>query len=80
MTKTVAKEVGKHNIRVNLIAPGVMEAGLSQSLPAHRLEDYLKHCGMKRLGKVSEIANVVVWFALHNEYVSGQSIVVDGAL
>ena len=35
---------------------------------------------MKRVGKVSEIANVVVWFALHNEYVTGQSIVVDGAL
>jgi len=80
MVKTVAKEVGAHNIRVNLVAPGVIEAGLSRSIPPDRLADYLKHCGMKRVGKVSEIANVVVWFALHNEYVTGQSIVVDGAL
>jgi 3-oxoacyl-[acyl-carrier protein] reductase len=80
MTMAMAKELGPNKIRVNLVAPGLMNDGASKSFPDDKLQEYLKHCGLKRLGNVPEIANVVAWFALHNTYVTGQSIVVDGAL
>lgn len=80
MTQSMAKELGKDQIRVNLVAPGLLEAGVSQTLPPELHKEYLKHCGMKRFGRASEIAAVVVWLALQNTYVTGQSIVVDGAL
>jgi NAD(P)-dependent dehydrogenase (short-subunit alcohol dehydrogenase family) len=80
MTMAMAKEFGASNIRINLIAPGLMDAGASRFVPDEELQDYLKHCGLKRVARVDEIANVVAWFALHNTYVTGQSIVVDGAL
>ena len=80
MTQTMAKELGPHNIRVNLVAPGVMEEGVSQTLPEHLQQEYVKHCGLRRLAKVPEIASVVAWLARHNTYVTAQTILVDGAL
>jgi 3-oxoacyl-[acyl-carrier protein] reductase len=80
MAMAMAKELGPNNIRVNLVAPGLMNDGASKNFPDDELQEYLKHCGLKRLGNVPEVANVVAWFALHNTYVTGQSIVVDGAL
>ena len=80
MTQSMAKEFGKDNIRVNLVAPGVMEAGISRTLPPRLLEDYVKHCGSKRVGRLAEVAEVVAWLACDNTYITGQTIVVDGAL
>lgn len=80
LARSMAKEFGKCNIRVNLVAPGVMEAGLSRSLPENLLAEYRKHCGLKRVGRLDEIASVIAWLALENTYVTGQTLVVDGAL
>jgi NAD(P)-dependent dehydrogenase (short-subunit alcohol dehydrogenase family) len=80
MAQTAAKEAGGDNVRINVIAPGVMEAGVSRALPPEILAEYVKHCGLKRTGKLTEIAAVIAWFALHNTYVTGQTILVDGAL
>lgn len=80
MTQSMAKELGGHGIRVNLVAPGILEAGLSKILPDDLLKEYLKHCGLKRLGRLSEIAAVIAWFAQRNTYVTGQTILADGGL
>jgi NAD(P)-dependent dehydrogenase (short-subunit alcohol dehydrogenase family) len=80
MARAMAKEVGRDNICVNVIEPGILEAGVSRTLPPPLLEDYQKHCALKRVGRMEEVANVVVWFARHNTYVTGQNILVDGAL
>lgn len=80
MARAMSKEVGPDNIRVNVIEPGILEAGVSRSLPGTLREEYEKHCALKRVGTMSEIANVVTWFAQHNTYVTGQNILVDGAL
>ncbi len=80
MARAMSKEVGPDNIRVNVIEPGILEAGVSRSLPQGLREEYEKHCALKRVGTMSEIANVVAWFARNNTYVSGQNILVDGAL
>jgi len=80
MTAAMAKELGRDRIRVNLVAPGILESGMSHVLPEDLRQEYLKHCGLRRFGCLTEIAAWVVWLALRNTYVSGQTILVDGAL
>lgn len=80
MVKAMAKELGPHGIRVNSVAPGVLERGLSRVLPDDLRAEYLKHCGLKRLGRIEEVASLMTWLATENTFVTGQTIVVDGAL
>ena len=80
MVMAMAKELGPQNIRVNSVAPGVLDGGLSRVLPDDLRNEYLKHCGLKRFGRVEEVASLVAWLATENTFVSGRSIVVDGAL
>jgi 3-oxoacyl-[acyl-carrier protein] reductase len=80
MAKAMAKELGKHNIRVNTVAPGVLDGGLSRALPDALRREYVKHCGLKRLGRLGEVASLVGWLATENTLITGQTIVVDGAL
>jgi 3-oxoacyl-[acyl-carrier protein] reductase len=80
MVKAMAKELGPYNIRVNTVAPGVLDGGLSRVLPDNLRREYLKHCGLKRLGRLDEVASVAAWLALDNTLVTAQTIVVDGAL
>ena len=80
MAKAMAKELGASNIRVNTVAPGVLDGGLSRVLPDDLRREYLKHCGLRRLGRVEEVASLVAWLATENTLISGQTIVVDGGL
>jgi NAD(P)-dependent dehydrogenase (short-subunit alcohol dehydrogenase family) len=80
MVKAMAKELGPHNIRVNTVAPGVLDGGLSRVLPDDLRREYLKHCGLKRLGRLQEVASLVAWLAIENTLITAQTIVVDGAL
>ena len=80
MVKAMAKELGPDNIRVNSVAPGILERGLSSTVPDDLRNEYLKHCGLKRLGRIEEIASLVAWLATENTFVSGQTLIVDGGL
>jgi len=80
MARSMAKELGSDNIRVNVIETGILEAGISRTLPDNLIREYEKHCSLRRVGRMDEIAIVVSWMALQNTYVSGQAIMVDGAL
>ena len=80
MTTAMAKELGESEIRVNMVAPGILDGGMSRDIPAHLLQDYLQHCGLKRVGRLAEVARLVGWLTLHNTYVTGQVVLVDGAL
>lgn len=80
MVKAMAKELGPDNIRVNSVAPGILERGLSSTVPDDLRNEYLKHCGLKRVGRIEEIAGLVTWLATENTFVSGQTLIVDGGL
>ncbi len=80
MAQALAKELGKDRVRVNVVAPGILDGGLSRTLPKQLLDEYLRHCGLKRLARADEAANVVAWLARHNSYVTAQALIVDGAL
>jgi 3-oxoacyl-[acyl-carrier protein] reductase len=80
LARALSKELGPQGVKINVVAPGVLEAGSSRSLPEPLRAEYLKHCGLRRYGKVEEIAGLVAWLALRNTYITGQTLVVDGAL
>lgn len=80
MVQALAKELGPQGIRVNLVAPGLLDDGISRTLPEDLKAEYLKHCGLQRFGTADEVANVVAWLALDNTYVTGRSVLLDGAL
>ena len=77
-TKSLAKEIGSRNIRVNAVCPGFIQTAMTAELP--NIDEYLKAIPMKRLGTVEDIAKVVKFLALDTEYVTGQAIEVAGGL
>jgi 3-oxoacyl-[acyl-carrier protein] reductase len=80
LARCLAKELGPRNIRVNVVAPGLLEEGTSEQVPEHHRAEYLKHSCLKRLGTPEEAAQVIVTFALDNAYVTGRTIHVDGGV
>jgi 3-oxoacyl-[acyl-carrier protein] reductase len=80
-TEALAREVGRYAIQVNLLAPGLLDAGLSRSLPQHRLNEYLGQCSLGRLGSVEEIARMAVFLVSdENTFMTGAKVVADGGL
>jgi NAD(P)-dependent dehydrogenase (short-subunit alcohol dehydrogenase family) len=80
-TEALAKEIGRYGITVNCIAPGVLEEGVSDHLPPERRADYLRHCALRRLGKVAEVAEVAAFIVSdRNTLMNGATIVLDGAV
>lgn len=80
-TKSLAKEMGSRNIRVNAIAPGFIETDMTEALDEKTRGAYLSNIPLKRFGKAEEIADVCVFLGSDlGTYVSGQVISVCGAL
>lgn len=80
-TQALAKEIGRYSITVNCVAPGVLEQGVSDHLPAQRRDEYLRHCALGRTGRLEEVADVVAFLAsAKSSYMNGATIVVDGAV
>ena len=80
MVQALAKELGGRGILVNLLAPGILDGGVARLLSDDLLQEYLKHCSLKRTGSAHEIAQFAAWLAMENTYVTGQAIVLDGGL
>ncbi len=80
MTMALAKELGPHGIRVNMIALGLLEQGISRELDAKVRADYLRFSALRRLGKASEVAESIAWLALENRYLSGKTLSVNGGI
>jgi 3-oxoacyl-[acyl-carrier protein] reductase len=76
----LAKELGPSGVLVNVVAPGLMDAGASRIVPADVKKEYLKHSASKRFATAAEIARSIAWLALENTYVTGQTIILDGGL
>jgi len=81
LTEAMALEVGKYNILVNLLAPGLLDSGMSTIVPQHRVQEYLDHCSLGRLASAEEIARAAVFLVSDdNTFITGAKIVIDGGL
>lgn len=81
MTKTFAAEFAKYNIRVNAIAPGVIETPMTEFTRSNQqiLEGYLRHVPMSRTGQPQELVGPVAFLCSDAAtYVTGCIIPVDG--
>ena len=78
-TKSVAREVAARNVRVNAIAPGMIESDMTDVLSDKVKEATLAQIPMKRFGNTSEVAEVAAFLA-RQEYLTGQVIAIDGRL
>ena len=79
LTKTAAKELAPNGIRVNAIAPGMIDTDMFRSIGEEKMEEHLSHIKMGRLGTPTDVANAIVFFASDlSTYVTGQVLGVDG--
>lgn len=77
--KQQARELGKYNIRVNSIAPGLVETGMIAENDPDNLNSIKPAIMLGRFGKPEEIANAVLFLASDlSSYITGQTIRVDG--
>lgn len=80
LTKSAAKELASKNIRVNAIAPGVIETQLLSGLNQLKTGEIVSKIGFGRMGTPEEVADVAVFLASDlSGYVTGQVIGVDGS-
>lgn len=77
MTKSLAKELGPSNIRVNSIAPGIIDTDMNSFLSKEELSEIVNDIPLERIGLPSDVADTVL-FLDKNSYITGQVIQVTG--
>lgn len=80
MTKSLARELGPHNIRVNAVAPGVTNTDMVAALPKEMVERISAPIPLRRVGEPEEVANAFLFLASDMaSYITGAVLSVDGA-
>ncbi len=80
LTKSLAKEFGRKNVKVNAIAPGFIETPMTERLPEEVKKAALEKISMRRFGKPEEVAKLVRFLVTDGTYINGQVIVIDGGM
>lgn len=81
MTATMGRLLAEHGIRINAIAPAMIDAGMGKILPPDVKERYLQTTPLKRAARPQEIANVVAFLASDEaSYMTGSTVDVTGGL
>ncbi len=81
MTKVWARELGRNNVRVNAVAPGLIATEMVRSMPPKILEKLSKQPALRRLGQPREVANAYVFLASDEaSFISGAVLRVDGGI
>ena len=77
MTKSLAKELGPSNIRVNSIAPGIIDTDMNKNLSPNEIKDIIQEIPLEKVGKTTDISKCVQWL-IEDEYTTGQVISING--
>jgi 3-oxoacyl-[acyl-carrier protein] reductase len=81
LTKSLAKEVGRRNITVNCIAPGLIETDMTSHLSETVKKGYLHRIPLKRLGKPKDIGQMILFLCSDEaSYITGQTFYIDGGM
>jgi len=80
-TRTLAAELAPRGVRVNAVAPGMIESKMVKKVPRTVVRDVIASVPLRRLGKCEEVANTIVYLSSSaSSYIVGQTIVIDGGL
>lgn len=77
LTKALAKELGPSNIRVNSIAPGIIDTKMNVNLSEEDLKNLKEEIPLERIGKTEDIAKCAKWI-IEDNYTTGQIISING--
>lgn len=77
LTKSLAKELGPSNIRVNSIAPGIIETDMTSDFTEEEKKEIIEQIPLGKIGKPEDIAKVAKWL-IEDEYTTGQIISPNG--
>jgi 3-oxoacyl-[acyl-carrier protein] reductase len=80
MTMAFAKELGAAGLRINMVALGVLDQGLSATLDPRLRSDFLTFSALRRNGTASEAARSILWLALESTFMSGRVLAVNGGI
>lgn len=80
LTKSLARELGQFNIRINAVAPGITNTDMVANLPKEMIEPLIKTIPLGRIGEPRDIANAFLFLASPMaSYITGVVLSVDGA-
>ena len=77
MTKSLAKEMGPSNIRVNSIAPGIINTEMNKKLSEKEINHIKEEIPLEKIGKAQDIEKCIEWL-IEDEYTTGQIISING--
>jgi len=81
VTFSAAKELAERQIRVNAVAPGLIETDMTKSLPQDKFKDLIDSIQMGRAGTPQDVAKLILFLASDfSQYITGQVIGIDGGL
>ena len=79
LTVSLARELGPKGIRVNAVAPGIIETDMMKRVPKEVIEPLINQIPLRRIGKPEDIANAFVFLASEEAgYITGVVLSVDG--
>lgn len=79
--RLLAKEFRGSNVRVNVVAPGVMAAGMAEaSIASGKYDRFIQEGAIGRFGRAEDVARAVRFFLEPDNYVTGQVLSVDGGI
>jgi len=80
-TRSLARELGPMGIRVNAVAPGLIETELIAAMKPEFVEHIVKSSSLGRIGTGEEVAEAVLFLAsARASYITGQCLIVDGGI
>ena len=80
LTKALAKELGPSNVRVNCVAPGVIDTEMNSKLDIGALADLADETPLGRIGTTEEVAKAIYYLASDADFITGQVLSPNGGI
>ena len=79
LTKSLAKELGPSNIRVNSVAPGFIDTDINKNISEQARKEFIEQIPMEKIGQTEDISKCVEWL-IEDNYTTGQVISINGGI